>query len=259
MSFFNYKRIADGYAKDRPLYHLHVMDMLKDELDLKEMYEKGLDVGCGAGGSALALQKICQQVTAVDESEEMIEVAKNNCKDSGIQFLQCRAEEINLPKESQDIITAAGSINWIDEDIFLKLANDILKENGILLIYDNPMIDEMVSVPEFTTWWNKEYLARFPKPPRKENVWDEGIVKKYGFKIVNQVTYKNTAVMSQDAFIRYILTQTNVIQQIEKQGQNLEEARAWFEKSLKDIFHGKKQTLVFEGYNWYIQKSREFM
>ena len=254
MSFFDYKRIAEGYAKDRPYYHLHVMEMLKKELCLKGKYEKGLDVGCGAGASALALQKICRQVIGVDESEEMIKSAEIHCKDRGICFFQCRAEEIKMPKESCDIITAAGSVNWIDEDIFLKLANGILKDKGILLIYDNPMIDQMERVPEFTTWWNKEYLARFPKPPRKETVWGKELMEKYGFQIINQVTYKNTAVMNREEFIRYIMTQTNVIEQIEKQGQSLEEAKEWFEDSLKDIFQKEKQTLVFEGYNWYFQK-----
>ena len=33
-----------------------------------------------------------------------------------------------------------------------------------------------------------------------------------------------------------------------------EEVRAWMTERLSNIFTGEKKTLIFSGYNWYIQK-----
>lgn len=52
---FDYKRIAEGYAKDRPFLHGQVMERLTKRLH--RHYENGLDVGCGAGLSAKGCAK----------------------------------------------------------------------------------------------------------------------------------------------------------------------------------------------------------
>lgn len=54
----------------------------------KELFLNGLDVGCGAGLSSMALKQICGHVTGTDISPEMIAVAREICKDSqGYDFL----------------------------------------------------------------------------------------------------------------------------------------------------------------------------
>lgn len=40
---FDYKRIAEGYAKDRPFLHSHVMELLKEKLRITHNFENGLD------------------------------------------------------------------------------------------------------------------------------------------------------------------------------------------------------------------------
>ena len=51
----------------------------------------------------------------------MISAAREFCKsDPGIRFLVSRAEEISQLFEKIDIVTAAGAIQWIDRETFLK-------------------------------------------------------------------------------------------------------------------------------------------
>lgn len=253
MTYFDYKRIAEGYAKSRPQYHLLVMDMLRKDLKLEGMLSKGLDVGCGAGLSTTALRKICENVIGADASVEMIKSACKSADVSGVKFIQCSAENLKFPADTFDIVTVSGAINWINEDIFLPLTKEFLKEDGILLIYDNTMSDCMEGVAEYTKWWHEQYLERFPKPPRKENVWQSEDIQQYGFTILNRVTYHNSMEMSRNKFIDFMVTQSNVIARVEEQGESLHDVRRWFEETLEDIFRGQKRTLIFEGYNWYLK------
>lgn len=253
MSYFNYERIADGYAHCRPRFHTLVMDMMKKNMKLTEKLNNGLDIGCGAGASTVALREVCKNVVGIDEADQMINMAiQENGKDMNISYKKCSAEKLQFEDDSFDVAAVCGAINWIDETLFLPNAHKILKDSGILLIYDNFISDTMEENPAYTQWWYEKYLKQFPKPPRKENVWAESEVQPYGFHIYKQEKYTNTVCMEMKAYINFMLTQSNVIAKVEEQGMSLEDAKTWFESSLEPVFCGKQQNLVFEGYNWYL-------
>lgn len=63
---FDTKRIAEGYAKDRPYLHPQVMDTIRKDLSLTESFQHGLDLGCGSGLSTKALKALCEKVTGTD-------------------------------------------------------------------------------------------------------------------------------------------------------------------------------------------------
>lgn len=117
--YFNSGRIAEGYKK-RPFLHGQVIEQFRKKTG-ETHFQNGIDIGCGAGLSAIALKKICDRVTGIDCSAEMISAAREFCKsDPGIRFLVSRAEEISQLFEKIDIVTAAGEIQWIDRETFLK-------------------------------------------------------------------------------------------------------------------------------------------
>ena len=84
--FFDDRRIAKGYAKDRPFLHTQVIDMVKKECIGSRIFQNGLDVGCGAGLSTRALKALCNEVTGIDISGEMIEEAKTLYTEPGYAF-----------------------------------------------------------------------------------------------------------------------------------------------------------------------------
>jgi cyclopropane fatty-acyl-phospholipid synthase-like methyltransferase len=71
-----------------------------------------------------------------------------------------------------DIITAVGVVNWVDKDLFLDNAETILDTNGLIVVYDFWITDKMDNEHAYTEWYQEEYLKKFPKPYRKENVWE---------------------------------------------------------------------------------------
>lgn len=98
---FDYKRIAKGYAKDRPYLHARFMERLRGNLDLDKNFQNGLDIGCGAGLSSQALKEICDNVTCADVSEEMVQAAKAMYPQEGYCFVKSRAEEVEAARKRQ--------------------------------------------------------------------------------------------------------------------------------------------------------------
>lgn len=249
---FDSKRIAEGYAK-RPWLHKEVIEIAKRDLGLEEgfMYENGLDVGCGAGLSTKALKLIAKDVTGTDVASSMIDVCKELYGDDSYTFFVAKAEETPIPSKKYDIVTAAGCINWVDRDKFQKNMREILSPGGIVLIYDFAITNRMVGVEEYTTWYNEEYLKRFPKPPRNEDVWtDSDLID--GLKFIKQVNLEFTYSFSKEAFVDFMMIQSNVNSRIENGEVTAKEVKAWMMDSLEPVFEGEEKKLIFSGYSWYI-------
>lgn len=249
---FNFKRIAAGY-KDRPFLHKQVMEQLQRDMSISH-FHNGLDVGCGAGLSTKALKLICDKVTGTDISEEMILAAKELCTEKDDTFFVSKAEETPVPDILYDIVTVAGALPWIEEGAFLENLKSIMDKEGMVLIYDFWISDKMKGIPKYTDWYQNEYLKRFPKPPRKEVIWTDEFVHPYGFQIQKQSTWQMEYTFNIEAFIKFMMIQSNVSARIEGEGQKEEEIRAWFENSLQGMFHSEERVLLFEGYSWYIEK-----
>ncbi len=253
---FDSKRIAEGYAK-RPWLHKSVMDVLKRDLGLPENYlfRNGLDVGCGAGLSTKALRLICEKVTGTDIAESMVEACKEIYSDDpAYTFYTAKAEETQQPDEKYDIVTAAGCINWVDEKIFMNNMKDVAADSAIIVIYDFWITDRMKGSTNYTTWYNDEYLKRFPKPPRKENKWTrQDLID--GFIMEKQTEYEMEHTFTLDTFIDFMMIQSNVNSKIESGEVSENDARKWMQESLKPIFDNEEKQLIFSGYSWYIRKA----
>lgn len=125
---FDDKRIASGYAKDRPFLHSQMIELVIKDMDIRESFAKGLDVGCGAGLSSKALKMICDRVTGTDISSEMVAEASALYSNPPYDFFQSSAEEIKAPENTFDIVTAAGVIGWVEEEKFLPNLFKIMKK-----------------------------------------------------------------------------------------------------------------------------------
>lgn len=250
--FFDYKRIAEGYLKDRPWLHGQVMERAKIKFGLEDALENGLDIGCGAGLSTKALRLLCKNVLGTDISQEMILAAQSFYQEPGYSFQACKAEELKAEPKSFDIVTAAGVMNWVDETVFLPLLFKMLKPQGIFLIYDFWISDRMKGNAAYTEWFHDQYLRMFPKPKRKEEKWTEEMVAPYDFHILEQEEYEMDCPMSLEQFIRFMLLQSNVVAQVEEKHKDLNAVKHWFEETLTPIWHQKTEVLCFDGYSWYI-------
>lgn len=252
---FDSERIASGYA-NRPWIHKNIMmEAAKEYTDIIP-FQNGLDVGCGAGLSAKALRLICEHVTGTDISEAMINVCRTLYNEHDYEFYTASAEETRNHEKKYDIVTAAGMVNWVEKDSFLNRMHEVMTADGLLIVYDFWITDQMIENTAYKDWYQNQYLAAFPKPPRKENIWQQDEMGEH-FHIQKQSVYEVPWKFKLDDFVEFMMIQSNVNVKIESGEKTVPEVREWMTETLCSIFDDMERTLLFEGYCWYIKHQKK--
>lgn len=130
-----FKGKANYYAKYRAKYPEEFFDYIKDSFKL-DGKGKLLDIGCGTGQIAIPFSSHFEEVLGVDSEQDMIEQAQKEGEGAGInnvKWLCEKAENIdNLGKFR--IITIGKAFHWMQQEIVLKKAYEVLEEGGGLII-----------------------------------------------------------------------------------------------------------------------------
>jgi 2-polyprenyl-6-hydroxyphenyl methylase/3-demethylubiquinone-9 3-methyltransferase len=117
---------------------LHKMNPLRLEYILNQTTiaaKKVLEVGCGGGILSLPLARLEANLTSIEPSLELFEVAKNKAKEENlnINFINTALE--NLTEDNFDIILIMDVIEHVNNaDTFLKEAQKRLKNGGLIII-----------------------------------------------------------------------------------------------------------------------------
>jgi ubiquinone/menaquinone biosynthesis C-methylase UbiE len=97
--------------------------------------KKIVDVGCGTGGHALRLAKLGYEVTGIDISPTMLEIARQKNKDGKIKFIRGDMRKLDIleKEEKFDAAICLGQtfsclITNKDISMFLKGTHCILKK-----------------------------------------------------------------------------------------------------------------------------------
>jgi len=97
--------------------------------------DRVLDVGAGAGSSAIAAARRGGTVTALDLSPELLEVAQQNAEIAGVKFETKQADAHQLPFEANSfdvVISAFGHMVMPDGEGVLREMLRVLKPGGRL-------------------------------------------------------------------------------------------------------------------------------
>jgi ubiquinone/menaquinone biosynthesis C-methylase UbiE len=126
---------AIPYAIRSP--YLRYEELIK--LNIKPGVTKLLDICCGNGIHSLTAAKAGAIITATDIAENSIEIAKIRAENENlkIEFLVSDAEKLSFRDEEFDVITCAGSLSYLDMEIFIPLVKRMLKTGGKFIIVDS--------------------------------------------------------------------------------------------------------------------------
>ena len=105
----------------------------------------------------------------------------------------------------------------------------------------------------FGEWYAKEFLLRYPKPPRDERPISVEECSQYGFRFSSSETYTNEITYSLEQFIDYLLTQSNLSVPLAKGLETEATVRGWLRGSLPSFFKDEPKTLAYGGFIWYLQ------
>lgn len=118
--------------------------------------ENLLDVGCGSGELVREAARMGIKATGIDFSKQMIAIAKKlstNHNTANAKFICCSIFEYPTEHNTFDIISANGFIEYISYaqlELFLDIANRILKKGGSLILGSRNRLFNVFSLNEFT-------------------------------------------------------------------------------------------------------------
>ena len=112
----HFEGLADEYAAARPPYPPELWHRLRD-LGLLRPGAAALDLGAGSGQATGPLLAAGLRVTAVEPGRRLAGLLREAYPAATVQV--ARAEDVELPASSFDLVVAATSIHWMDLSIVL--------------------------------------------------------------------------------------------------------------------------------------------
>jgi len=166
----------------------------------------------------------------------------------GANFLAASADSLPFRAAIFDLITAAGSLNYVDLDRFFPEAARVLSPGGVLVAYD---FLPGRSFPESTALdtWFEEFTNRYPWPPAEARELNPSLLAAAarGFRLDFADHFEIPLELSPAFYLDYMMTETNVAYAC-RRGVSEGVIRHWCERTLQSVFGGRQRTVLFRGY-----------
>ena len=115
-----------------------ISNEIKNNL-LEERNKKALEFGCGTGLISLNLKDYFKEITLIDNSKEMINVANNKIdllKIDNIKGICCDLINSNISEKCDIIYSSMALHHVVEMNKLIKRFNDLLNEEGKICIVD---------------------------------------------------------------------------------------------------------------------------
>lgn len=245
MNPFDDPSMAAGYARARPTLHPQIVGKLRRILP--GPVRSAVDIGCGAGLSAAPLTAFCESVLGVDPAARMLPWARQTAPQAN--FAAARAEALPLPGSCTDLVTAAGSLNYVkDLPAAFAEVRRVLRPGGVLAVYDFSAGRTFADSQALTLWF-EEFRRRYPVPvsqaipisPTLLRTLDSGMEAVWSEPLLLELE------MTRAGYAEYMLTETNVAHAV-RLGEPLSRIREWTLSSLDGVFGELPHTVRFDAY-----------
>lgn len=131
------------YAKYRPNIPEEVVRIIVERFNIN-LADRILDVGCGTGQMAIAMDGRCEEMVCSDSDSEMLKQAKKEIERLNLKqriiLINCKAEDLINRKNELGIFkvaTICRAFHWMNQDkVLTALDNLINQDGGIAIIGD---------------------------------------------------------------------------------------------------------------------------
>ncbi len=238
--------MAEGYATARPPVHAFVLDRVRQTLGDRLNSHRVLDAGCGAGLSTKPLVAVSEFCLGIEPVEAMLRFAPGVAP--GARFAAGAAEALPVRSHTFDLITAAGSLNYVNLGRFFPEAARVLAPGGFLVVYDFSPGKSFRSSEELDLWFG-HFHARYPVLISEATRLTPEILERLdsGFRLEDHEYFETGIQMTPGAYAAYMMTETNVALAL-REGTPEAEIREWVHETLAPVFDGPEREVLFRGY-----------
>lgn len=139
-----FDEIASRYESYRPRHPVSLVDALLAATGLSAG-STVLEIGCGTGQLTDVLCARRLDVTAIDVSESMVDVARRRLGGRGVRFEVQSFEALAAEPRSLDLVVSADAFHWVDPEVRYEKAAVVLAPGGWLAVigceecYEEPL------------------------------------------------------------------------------------------------------------------------
>lgn len=184
-----YKGTAADYDRFRLPYAPGLIDLVRAELALNGT---GLlvDLGAGTGHVVRAFRPFFERAVAVDPEPDMVDYGRRRTdhEDDGIEWRLARAEQIEFPSGSVDVVASGNAFHRFDRPVVVANAARWLSGDGVIVLLwsdgpvnrDEPWQLELSRVVD--EWLERSGAgARIPAGWERNEYTDELVLRDAGF------------------------------------------------------------------------------
>ena len=143
--------VAELYDEVRVGYPDEVVDWVLSTAGISEG-GRVLEIGCGTGQLTRQLAARGVELTAIDISPNMVELASRHLDTSDVRFHANSFEDFDAPDDSFDLVVSATAFHWIDPDVAWSKSARLLRSGGWLAQlatgekYDDPLGADLMNL-----------------------------------------------------------------------------------------------------------------
>jgi ubiquinone/menaquinone biosynthesis C-methylase UbiE len=119
------------------------VEMLTDSLTIGM---KVLEIGCGTGLFTREILKKPVQLTAIDISPELVEIARKSCLDSNVEFIVDNAYQMSFDNHSFDAVIGSSVLHHLEVDRALEEIYRVLKPGGHMVFTEPNMMNPQIAL-----------------------------------------------------------------------------------------------------------------
>ena len=108
--------------------------------------QKVLELGCGTGYFTQSLAATGAQITAIDISAELLEVARRGCNYTNVTFDIQNAYALTYPDETFDSIVGSSVLHHLEINPALREIHRVLKKGGAIYFTEPNMMNPQIAV-----------------------------------------------------------------------------------------------------------------
>jgi SAM-dependent methyltransferase len=243
-------RVAAGYAFSRPPVHRHIIQAIGEHLHIVNRVERALDIGCGAGLSTAALEPLAEYAVGIEPIRTML----THCQAVAphADFLVARAEWLPFSAGAFDLMTAAGSVNYSNLELFLPEASRVLSPRGVFVIYDFSA-GRRLRGSKLLEEWYVAFERRYPSPPGYALDVRGLAFGASGLRLEAYEEFEVAVQMNLRSYLSYALSETSIESAILR-GLPEAEVRLWCQSTLSEVFGEELQEVIFDAYVAYVRR-----
>ncbi|MGO1119781.1 class I SAM-dependent methyltransferase [Rhodovibrionaceae bacterium A322] len=132
-----WNRIAAKYAKQPIANEAAYQTKLQITREYLTPDSELLEIGCGTGSTALLHAPLVRQITAIDFSSAMIDIARDKAREQNIENVAFEVKDINelaLPDNAMDMVLALSVLHLMaDKEAVIQQVFRMLKPGGVFV------------------------------------------------------------------------------------------------------------------------------